>query len=61
MNINNVLKGIALRLRRICDADEKFDIRSSEYQNYLIAKDYNPTLVKKQFQSVINLSRSDAG
>ena len=27
-NINNVPKGIALRLRRICDTDEKFHIRS---------------------------------
>ena len=38
-NINNVPKGIALRLRRICDTDEKFDIRSYKYQNYLIARD----------------------
>ena len=29
-NIKNVPKGIALRLRRICDTDEKFDIRSYE-------------------------------
>ena len=45
-NIKNVPKGIALRLRRICDTDEKFDIRSYENQNYLIARDYKPTLVK---------------
>ena len=45
-NINSVPKGIALRLRRICDTDEKFDIRSYEYQNYFIARDYKPTLVK---------------
>ena len=44
----------------MCDSDEKFDIRSPEYQNYLIARDYNPTLVKKQFHSVRNMSRSDA-
>ena len=49
-SINKVPKGIALRLRRICDSDEKFDIRSSEYQNYLIAGDNNPTLVKKQLE-----------
>ena len=49
-SINKVPKGIALRLRRICDSDEKFDIRSSEYQNYLIARDNNPTLVKKQLE-----------
>ena len=58
-SINKVPKGIALRLRRICDSDEKFYIRSSEYQKYLIARDYNPTLVKQQFHSVRNKSRSD--
>ena len=32
-SINKVPKGIALRLKRICDSDETFDIQSSEYQN----------------------------
>ena len=59
-NIENVPKGVALRLRRICDTDEKFDIRSAEYQKYLIARDYRPSLVKKQFESVKNISRSTA-
>ena len=27
-NINNIPKSIALRLRRICDSDEKFDMHS---------------------------------
>ena len=31
---------IALHLRRICDSDEKFNFRSIEYKNYLIAIDY---------------------
>ena len=44
--VNNVHNSIVLRLRRICNADGKFDIRSSEYQNYLIARDYKPTLIK---------------
>ena len=44
----------------MCNSDEKLDILSSEYQNYLIARDCNPTLLKKQFHSVINMSRSDA-
>ena len=43
-SINKVPKGIALRLRRICDS----------------ARDYNPTLVKKQFHSVRNMSRKDS-
>ena len=59
-NVNNVPKGIALRLRRIFDTDEKFDIRSSEYQNYLIARDYKPTLVKRQFHAIKNISRREA-
>ena len=59
-NVNNVPKGIAWRLRRIFDTDEKFDIRSSEYQNYLIARDYKPTLVKRQFHAIKNISRREA-
>ena len=59
-NINNVPKGITLRLRRICDTDEKFDIRSYKYQNCLIARDYKPTLVKRQFYAIKNISRREA-
>ena len=59
-NINNVPKGIALRLRRICDTDEKFDICSYKYQNYLIARDYKPSLVKRQFHAIKNISRREA-
>ena len=59
-NINNVPKGIALRLKRICNTDEKFDIHNYEYQNYLIARDYKPTLVKRQFHAIKNISRHEA-
>ena len=31
-NIENVPVGVSLRLRRICDSDEKFNLRSSEYR-----------------------------
>ena len=44
---NKVLK-VPLSLRRISAPDKKIDIRSSEHQNYLIARDYNPTLVRKK-------------
>ena len=33
-NIENIRKGVALRLRRICDSDEKFEKHSAEYQDY---------------------------
>ena len=59
-NIRNVPKGIALRLRRICDSDEKYDERSEEYQKYPIARDYQPGSVKRQFEEVKKLSRSEA-
>ena len=49
-NIKNVPRGIAVRLRRICDSDEKYEKRSEEYQKYLTARDYQPGSVKSQFE-----------
>ena len=45
-NICNIPRGIAVRIRRICDGDETFEKRSSEYQSYLIARDHKTSLVK---------------
>ena len=59
-NIKNVPKGIALRLRRICDSDEKYAERSEEYQKYVIARDSQPGSVKRQFEEFKKLSRSEA-
>ena len=59
-NICNIPKGIALRLRRICDDDETFDKRSTEYENYLIAREDKPSLVKKQFSEVRKKTRAEA-
>ena len=59
-NIKNVPKGIALRLKRICDSDEKYGERSEEYQKYLLARDSQPGFVKRQLQEVRKLSRSEA-
>ena len=50
-----------MRLRRICDSDEKFKHQSEEYKNYLKARDYHPELVDKQFQKVERTSRHNAG
>ena len=59
-SIENIPRGVALRLRRICDSDEKFNKRSEEYQNYFIARDYKPNKVKKQFSEIKRLSRTEA-
>ena len=53
-NIENIPNGVTLCLRRICDSDEKFGKHSAEYQNYLIARDYKPGKVKKQFSTIKN-------
>ena len=59
-SINNIPHSIALRLRRICDSDEKFKHRSEEYKNYLKERDYHPELVYRQFQKVEMTSRHNA-
>ena len=59
-SINNIPHGIALRLRKICDSDEKFKHRSEEYKNRLVARDYHPGLVDKQFRKVVMTSRHNA-
>ena len=46
-------------LRRICDSDDKFEERSVHYQKYLVARDYKPSKVKKQFSDVRNISRKE--
>ena len=60
-NINNNPKGIVFRLRRVFDKDEKFDTRSYVYQNYIIARDYKPTLVKREFHAIKKFSRHGVG
>ena len=49
-NINKVPQGIALRLRRICDTTKKYESRADENKDYLLALDYKPSLVDKQFK-----------
>ena len=46
-NVERILKDDALRFRQICDSDEKFEKHSAEYQNYLVARYYKPSKVKK--------------
>ena len=61
-NICTIPRCITLRLKRICDDDETFKKRSSDCQNYLIARDQKSSVVKKQFSEVkkTNKIRSEA-
>ena len=56
-SLNNIPRGIALRLRRICDTDERFHSRSTEYKNYFIVRYYKSSIVNKHFAHVSTLSR----
>ena len=59
-NIENIPFGVALRLRRICDTDDKFNDRSEEYSNYFIARGYKPSKVDQHFNKAKNISRQEA-
>ena len=59
-NINKVPQGIALRLRRICDTTEKYESRADKYKNYLLARDYKPSLIDEQLKNIGQISREDA-
>ena len=59
-NVENIPKDVALRLRKICDSDKKFEKRSAEYENYLIARDCKPGKVKKQFLDIKKLTKVEA-
>ena len=59
-SLNNIPRGVALRLARICDTDEKLNSRSIEYKNYFIARDFKPFIVNKLFAHDSTLSRQQA-
>ena len=46
-SIHNISTVIAFRLRRICGNHEKYNQRSSEYQNFLIGRKHSTVLLKK--------------
>ena len=48
-SIDNVPKDVSLRLRRICDSDDKFQELSVQHQKYLVPSDNKTSKVKKQF------------
>ena len=56
-NIENIPKGVALRLRKIQDSDEKFEKHSAKYQGYLISRDYKLDKAKKQLSDTKKLNR----
>ena len=56
-NLKNIPHGMALRLRHICDTDEKFNSRWNEYKNYIIFRYFKPFIVNKHFAHVSAINR----
>ena len=54
---DNILYGVALRLKRICSTEEEFSKKSIEYKNQLLARAYKRNRVLKQFQKANFFSR----
>ena len=52
--------GVALRLRRICSTETEFNMKSGEYQKYLIARGHSEKRVRKQFHKASLISREVA-
>ena len=48
-SIDEIQKGVALRLRRICSSNEEYDKKSSEYERYLVDRGHDVKKVKKTF------------
>ena len=55
--INNIPHCIALRLRRNYDGNEKFIFSAIKYKNYLIARNYKPSILNKHFANISSSSR----
>ena len=59
-NIEKVTESAALRLRRFCDTDSNFLIRSNDCLQDLIARGFKQHKVSKLFFDVAKISRETA-
>ena len=55
-----VEKGVALRLRRICSTEEKFEKQSKNYMAFLANREHPPKEIIKNFEQTKQLSRREA-
>ncbi len=58
--ILGIVKGVALRLRRICSDDEDFKQRSIEYHKYLTDCGHDSEHVLKVFNEIVGMTRQQA-
>ena len=58
--IGGIQKGIALRIRRICSLEQDYFEKSKEYMAYLVARGHSPKKVKRTFENVGKMTRTEA-
>ena len=59
-SINGIQKGVALRIRRICSSDQDYFEKSKEYMAYLVARGHSPRKVKRTFENIGKMTRTEA-
>ena len=58
--ILGIVKGVALRIRRICSMETDYKVKSNEYAKYLIECGHDEKHVWEKFKEVEAITRSEA-
>ena len=59
-SISSILKGVALRLRRICSTTGEYQSKAKEYSSFLVPRGRNPKTVRLTFDEIEEVSCSVA-
>ena len=54
---NGIVKGVALRLRRLCSTTEEYLIQSKQFMSSLAARGHDPHVIHHEFKSILNTPR----
>ena len=58
--IEGIQKGVALRIRRICSSEQDYLEKSKEYMAHLVATGHSPKKIKRTFENVGKMTRTEA-
>ena len=58
--IDGIQKDVALRIRRICSLGQEYLEKSKEYMAYLVAGGHSPKKVKRTFENIGKMTRTEA-
>ena len=58
--VDGIQKGVALRIRRICSSEQDYLEKLKKYIAYLVARGHSPKKVKRTFENVGKMRRTEA-